>query len=85
MPGKPTLIVFGATSYTAQELLPYLDNHPDGDDFDFILAGRNKQKLDALNDKRPKRRQVAVCDSNDEDAVEALVEKGDVVINLAGK
>ncbi len=85
MSRKPTIIVYGATAFTAGPLLPYLDEHEDGDQFDFIIAGRNKTKLDAVNAKLRTKREVVACDINDEEAVKRLVDKGDVVMNLAGR
>lgn len=81
---KPTLIIHGASSFTATELLSYLDSHPQGDQFEFILAGRTRSKLEAKNAELGIKRQVEVVDLTDERSVRALVEKGDVVLNLAG-
>ena len=81
---KPTLIIHGASSYTATELLAYLDTHPQGDQFEFILAGRTEAKLESKNDGLSTRREVVAVDLSDERSVEQLVEKGDVVVNLAG-
>jgi short subunit dehydrogenase-like uncharacterized protein len=82
---KPVLIIYGATSYTAKELLLYLDSHPQQDEFDVILAGRNEEKLKAAASKLKKRHEIATCQLNDEEAVKNLVGKGNVVINLAGE
>jgi short subunit dehydrogenase-like uncharacterized protein len=84
MPRRPTIIVYGATAFTAGPLLPYLDTHPDGEEFDFILAGRTKSKLDAANAKLTTKRKVVALDLKDKEGVRGLVEKGDVVMNLAG-
>lgn len=81
---KPTLVIHGASSFTATELLSYLDSHPQGDQFEFILAGRTRSKLEAKNAELGIKRQVEVVDLTDERSVRALVEKGDVVLNLAG-
>lgn len=79
------IIVYGATSFTAQNLLPYLESHPDRDNFEFILGGRNAQKLEAVNEKLTKKREVVVCDLKNDEEVEKMVKKGDVVMNLAGE
>nr|XP_018999967.1 uncharacterized protein I203_07496 [Kwoniella mangroviensis CBS 8507]OCF63428.1 hypothetical protein I203_07496 [Kwoniella mangroviensis CBS 8507] len=84
MTSKPTLIIYGATSFTARNLLSYLDTHSEGDSFEFILSGRNQQKLEIANGKLQRPREVVVCQLNDEDDVKKLVEKGQVVVNLAG-
>nr|XP_018261104.1 uncharacterized protein I303_06825 [Kwoniella dejecticola CBS 10117]OBR83262.1 hypothetical protein I303_06825 [Kwoniella dejecticola CBS 10117] len=81
---KPTLIIYGATSYTARQLLAYLDTHPDSVSFDFILAGRNQQKLEQANNKLSQSREVVACQLDDPDGVRSLVAKGDIVVNLAG-
>ena len=81
----PTLIIYGATSFTARQLLLYLDTHPDSSQFEFILAGRNAQKLESLNeDLLQTRREVIACDLDDGIGVKRLVEQGQVVVNLAG-
>ena len=84
MAPKPTLIVHGASSFTATELLSYLDSHPQGDQFEFILAGRTLSKLEAKNRDLGTEREIVVVDLTDEASVKELVSKGDVVINLAG-
>lgn len=84
----PVLAVYGATSYTAsQHLLPYLATHPDADKFHLIIAGRNADKLAALDASLPSggpRREVVVLRLEDQGGVGALVERADVVINFAG-
>lgn len=82
----PTLVVYGATSYTAQHhLLPYLAAHPDADSFHLILAGRNADKLAAVDAFLPKReREILPLHLNDQGGVEALCKRADVVLNLAG-
>ncbi|WWD03940.1 hypothetical protein V865_001998 [Kwoniella europaea PYCC6329] len=84
MTSKPTLIIYGATSFTARNLLSYLDTHPEGDSFEFILSGRNQQKLEIANGRLQRPREVVSCQLDDEDGVKKLVEKGQVVVNLAG-
>lgn len=81
---EPTLIIHGASSYTAKELLKYLESHPDGRSFEFLLAGRTKAKLDKVNEGLKKAREVVVVDLEDEGSVKRLIAKGNVVINLAG-
>ncbi|WVR09607.1 hypothetical protein IAU60_006679 [Kwoniella sp. DSM 27419] len=81
---KPTLIIYGASSFTARQLILYLDTHKDISRFDFILAGRNRERLESANGRLGTKREIAVCDLKDEQAVAELVEKGQVIINLAG-
>ncbi|GMK57037.1 hypothetical protein CspeluHIS016_0308770 [Cutaneotrichosporon spelunceum] len=82
----PTLVVYGATSYTAQHhLLPYLASHPDAPKFHLILAGRNPDKLVAVDDLLPKgEREIIAVKLSDEGGVASLCKRADVVLNLAG-
>lgn len=84
-----TVTVYGATSYTgSNHLVPYLDKNYAGQ-VHLIIAGRNKAKLDALNaslsGENEKYRSVAALTLDDAEAVKKLVEKSDVIINLAGE
>lgn len=80
----PTIVIYGATAFTAGTLLTYLDTHPDGHEFNFILAGRNRSRLETANAKLRTKREIAAVDLSDEEGVRDLVGKADVVINLAG-
>lgn len=84
-----TVTVYGATSYTGStHLLPYLDTNYAGQ-VHLVIAGRNRAKLDALNatlsGSNEKHRSVAALTLDDPEAVKALVDRSDVIINLAGK
>jgi short subunit dehydrogenase-like uncharacterized protein len=82
---KPTLLICGATSFTARVLLTYLDTHADSSRFEFILVGRNASKLDEANAALRTKRETLVVRLEDEGEVERMVERGDVVLNLAGE
>ncbi|WWD19827.1 hypothetical protein CI109_104293 [Kwoniella shandongensis] len=81
---KPTLIVYGATSFTARQLLKYLESHPESSQFKFILSGRNAGRLESVNARLNTPREIEVADLADEARVKELVKKGDVILNLAG-
>jgi short subunit dehydrogenase-like uncharacterized protein len=82
---KAKVIVYGATSFTARELLTYLDNHPQSHLFDVILSGRNLQRLQASAEKLEKKHKIVACQLDDQEGVKNLISQGDVVINLAGE
>lgn len=86
---QPTVVVYGATSYTASKhLLPYLATHHDVDKFHLVLAGRNPDKLAALDASLPSagpRREVVTVRLDNPAGVEALVRQADVIINFAGR
>lgn len=83
-----TVTIYGATSFTgSQHLVPYLDSQYAGQ-INILLAGRNRSKLEALNaslsGSNEKFRSIAALTLDDPAAVKTLVEKSDVIINLAG-
>ncbi|ORX39430.1 hypothetical protein BD324DRAFT_619686 [Kockovaella imperatae] len=80
----PTLTVYGATSFTARELLRYLDHHPDGESFNLILSGRNEEKLKAATKDMKRDKELVACELTDEESVRDLVDRSTVIINLAG-
>lgn len=82
---KPTLIVYGATSFTAKELLDYLDTHHDQEKFNVILAGRSQQRLEDAAARLKREHEIVACQLDDAEGVKRLVAKGEVVVNLAGK
>jgi short subunit dehydrogenase-like uncharacterized protein len=85
MSPNPTLIIHGATAYTALTLLSYLESHPQSDEFDIILAGRNLKKLEDVNSGLNVKRELFRVNLKDEGEVRELVGRGNVVINLAGE
>ena len=82
---NPTLTVYGATSFTARELLRYLDTHPDGESFNLILSGRNGQKLETAAKGIKRQKELVQCALTDEDEVRDLVARSTVIVNLAGE
>ncbi|ODN77520.1 hypothetical protein L202_04692 [Cryptococcus amylolentus CBS 6039] len=84
---KPFAVVYGATSFTARQLLTYLHAHPAlaAEEFDFAISGRNKDKLDTLNEQLLEgKREVIVLELSDLEGVEAMVKRANVIINCAG-
>ncbi|ORY31619.1 Saccharopine dehydrogenase-domain-containing protein [Naematelia encephala] len=81
---KPTLIIYGATAFTGRQVVEYLDTHPDRDEFDVIISGRNAARLDGVKKGLKRDYKVVVLDLGDEQGVGGLVRMGEVVVNLAG-
>ncbi|TYJ58948.1 hypothetical protein B9479_000383 [Cryptococcus floricola] len=84
---KPLAVVYGATSFTARQLLTYLHAHPAlaAQEFDFAISGRNKDKLHTLNEQLLEgKREVIVLELSDLEGVEAMVKRANVIINCAG-
>ncbi|KAJ9099883.1 hypothetical protein QFC21_003888 [Naganishia friedmannii] len=93
---KHTILIYGATSYTARLLIDYLATHPERKQFTFALAGRNPEKLKKLvddlhqanEDGEEGRTEWIACALEDTEEgypkVAAMVSGAEVVINLAG-
>ena len=84
------ILIYGSTSFTAALTIKYLLDHPQRSDFNFCLAGRNRQKLDKLAEDIEKRGYDAPdtlafeLKDEAEDQVRSAVEDCKVVINFAG-
>ncbi|KAJ9126396.1 hypothetical protein QFC24_002134 [Naganishia onofrii] len=93
---KHTILIYGATSYTARLLIDYLATHPERKQFTFALAGRNPEKLKRLVDELHQanedgeegKTEWIACALEDTaegyPKVAAMVSDAEVVINLAG-
>lgn len=94
---KHTILIYGATSYTARLLIDYLSNHPERKQFTYALAGRNPDKLKKLVEELHRDGEDGDEDSTKwiacalEDTQEGhkrvaeMVSDAEMVINLAGK
>ena len=80
-----TVAIYGATAFTAGPVIEYLDNHPDSGQFKLILSGRNLEKLDKIQAKLSKKVEIVGLELSDEAGVKSLVNRSDVIINVAGK
>jgi len=80
-----TVTVYGATAFTAGPVIEYLDDHPDSGQYKLILSGRNLEKLDKIQAKLSKKVEIVALELSDEKGLRALVDRSDVIINVAGK
>jgi short subunit dehydrogenase-like uncharacterized protein len=83
---KLDLVLFGATGFTGGQTLMHLAHHvPPG--FKWAIAGRNRDKLDALlplcNDAAAQP-EIRIADSTDQTSVDKLVASTRAIIQLAG-
>ena len=94
---KHTVLIYGATSYTARLLIDYLSDHPERKQFTFALAGRNPDKLkklvqelhrDGEDGDEDSTKWIACSLEETEEgrkSVAEMVADAAVVINLAGE
>jgi len=82
------LTVFGASSFVGQILTRYLlERHGVGAGLDWAIAGRSKQKLEALRDSlgtRAHRLPIVLADAGDEGSLARLVEHTGCVVSTVG-
>ena len=82
MSRKFDLIIFGASGFTGQIAVKYLDkNYPA---LNWAIAGRNSKKLEEISANTEKKPEVFVADSHDNISLAELVKKTDVIASLAG-
>lgn len=76
------LIIFGASGFTGQIAVKYLDkNYPD---INWAISGRNYKKLKNISESTIKKPEVFVADSKDIESLEKIVKKTNVIASLAG-
>ena len=82
MSRKFDLIIFGASGFTGQIAVKYIDkNYPA---LNWAIAGRNLEKLEKISANTEKKPEVFVADSHDNISLAELVKKTDVIASLAG-
>lgn len=88
--GKFDIVLYGATGFVGSRTAEYLARHPERERFRFALAGRNRGKIEALQQRLAASARgvseigVLVADSADRKAVAAMASQGRVLINTAG-
>ncbi|MGB5364752.1 MAG: saccharopine dehydrogenase NADP-binding domain-containing protein [Polyangiales bacterium] len=79
------IVLYGATGFAGQLVAEYLARHPEGSRFSWAIAGRNPDKLRALQtslvDAAPP---IIVADTSDRPSIDAMVSKARVVVTTAG-
>ena len=76
------IILYGATGFTGKLCAEYFKkNYPD---LNWAIAGRNKNKLEALNSELNLDCDIFVADSDDYEAIKNFVKQTKVVLSAAG-
>ncbi|PKN56373.1 MAG: saccharopine dehydrogenase [Deltaproteobacteria bacterium HGW-Deltaproteobacteria-14] len=78
------IVVYGATGFTGRQAAAYLLGHPDAADLRVAIAGRSRERLDALRVELPRDPGVIVADADDPVSVDAMVQMTRVVASTAG-
>jgi len=78
------VILYGASGFVGQQAVRYFAQHARPDEVRWAIAGRNRQKLEAIKQKVGADVDVIVAESQDSTAVDAVVSQTRVVLNTAG-
>jgi short subunit dehydrogenase-like uncharacterized protein len=81
------IVVYGATGYTGKLVAEYLNGqYGVGGDVSWAMAGRSKEKLEAVRDDLGISANIplVVADASDQASVAAMVERAAVVITTVG-
>jgi short subunit dehydrogenase-like uncharacterized protein len=78
------VILYGASGFVGQQTVRYFAQYTRLDEVRWAIAGRNRQKLEAVKQKVGAEVDIIVADSQDPTAVAALVSQTRVVLNTAG-
>ena len=80
------VIVYGASGYTGRLVAEYLSQRYGDADLKWAMAGRSEEKLAAVRDEigAPATTPFVVADASDPASLEALVERGKVILTTVG-
>jgi short subunit dehydrogenase-like uncharacterized protein len=79
------IVLYGATGFVGSRAAEYLARHPDRDRLRWAIAGRDRGKLEAVKARLGGAgMDVLTADSADRPAVDAMVSRTRVLLNVAG-
>lgn len=78
------VVLYGASGFVGQQTVQYFLRHPAAAQVRWAIAGRNRQKLEAVRDKFGATIDVLVADSQDQSAIDAIVAQTRVLLTTAG-
>ena len=78
------VVLYGASGFVGQQTVQYFARHPDSTQVRWAIAGRNRQKLEAVRATVGVKVDVLVADSQDQSAIDAIVSQTRVLLTTAG-
>lgn len=78
------VVLYGATGFVGKQTVQYFAQHTRPDQVRWAIAGRNRQKLEAVNAEIAPEIDILVADCRDQKAVDAIVSQTQVILNTAG-
>ncbi|MBC7973097.1 MAG: saccharopine dehydrogenase NADP-binding domain-containing protein, partial [Verrucomicrobia bacterium] len=78
------IVLYGASGFVGKQTVQYFATHTSHAQVRWALAGRNRQKLEAVRDEVGVTVDVLVADSQDQQAIDAIVSQTQVLLTTAG-
>lgn len=78
------VVLYGASGFVGKQTVQYFARHADPGRVRWAIAGRNRQKLEAVRDRVGVAVDVLVADSLDQTAIDAIVARTRVLLTTAG-
>ncbi|MBW4443653.1 MAG: saccharopine dehydrogenase NADP-binding domain-containing protein [Plectolyngbya sp. WJT66-NPBG17] len=78
------VILYGASGFVGKQTVRYFANHVSSEQVRWAIAGRNRQKLEAVRDEVGASVDVLTADSQDQQAIDAIVSQTRVLLTTAG-
>ncbi len=78
------VVLYGASGFVGQQTVRYFAEHTQPGEVRWAIAGRDRQKLESVRAKVGVDVDILVADSQDREAIDAIVSQTRVVLNTAG-
>ncbi len=78
------VVLYGASGFVGKQTVAYFARHIAPEQVRWAIAGRNRQKLEAVRDEVGTTVDILVADSQDQQAVDAIVSQTLVLLSTAG-
>jgi short subunit dehydrogenase-like uncharacterized protein len=78
------VVLYGASGFVGKQTVQYFANPASGESVRWAIAGRNRQKLEDVRDQVGVKVDVLVADSQDQQAIDAIVSQTRVLLTTAG-
>ena len=78
------VVLYGASGFVGKQTVRYFATHATLEGVRWAIAGRNRQKLETVRDEVDVQVDVLVADSQDQQAIDAIVAQTRVILTTAG-
>ncbi|MCU0550027.1 MAG: saccharopine dehydrogenase NADP-binding domain-containing protein [Leptolyngbya sp. Prado105] len=78
------VVLYGASGFVGKQTVQYFANHTAPEQVRWAIAGRNRQRLEAVRDEVGVTVDVLVADSQDQQEIDAIVAQTRVILTTAG-